>query len=89
MRHTLEIFPDKPRAKPGEQHNEVQVVFKDKETKDKYIKQERLFTLAVFNYYLTAMPSNRNEAQRALDLKRVVFAKQNNYYPQNNTPMRK
>lgn len=79
--YTLEIFPDKERPPLGETHKEVRIVFDSKEIKAKYIKAEVIFTKDAFNAYLLADSNDKKEAQRALDLKRVAFAKQNSYYP--------
>lgn len=81
MKYTLEIFPDAPRPALGTEHKEVQIVFKDFDTKVAYVKAENRFTLDAFNEYLTANTNDKKDTQRALDLKRVDFAKQNNYYP--------
>lgn len=79
--HTLEIYPDKERPPLGETYRKVQIIFKDKDTKVAYCKAENQFTLDSFNDYLTANTTNKKSAQRALDLKRVTFARQNNYIP--------
>ena len=81
MTYTLEIFPNKARPPLGKKHQEITILFKDKETKVAYVKAENLFTLDAFNEYLLADANDKKDAQRSLDLKRVTFAKQNNYYP--------
>ena len=79
--YTLEIFPNKARPPLGEKHQEIKIYFKDKDTKVAYVKAENLFTLGVFNEYITAKAKDKKATQRALDLKRVTFARQQNYFP--------
>lgn len=55
--------------------------FKDQDTKDAYIKREEVFARKEYNDYLTSMPNDRKDACQALDNKRILFAKQNNYAP--------
>ena len=79
--YTLEIFPDKPRPELGEKHQEIRLFFETQEIKSKYVKAEAAFTQEAFNEYLLANTNDKKDAQRNLDLKRITFAKQNNYYP--------
>ena len=81
MGYTLEIFPNKARPPLGKEHREIRIRFKDQETKTAYVKAENLFTLDTFNEYLLADTKDKKATQRALDLKRVTFARQQNYYP--------
>ena len=81
IEYTVEIFPDAPRPALGVEHKEVRLTFKDQETKTKYVKAEGRFVQEEFLNYLTAETRNKKSTQRALDLKRVTFAKQNGYFP--------
>ena len=76
MLYKVAIYPrgrkvEKPHA----------IYFPDKETKEAYITKEEKFCRGAYDEYLTAMPNDRKDACQALDDKRILFARQQNYAP--------
>ena len=76
MLYTLALFP-----KGRKVDENPSLYFPDKETKEKYITREEKFCRDAYNEYLTAMPNDRKDACQALDDKRILFARQQNYAP--------
>lgn len=74
MRFTIALFP-----KGRKQEKTPAIYFPDKETKETYITKEEIFCRSEYNEYLTSMPNAREMYQKALDDKRILFAKQQNY----------
>ena len=74
MIFTMALFP-----KGRKVEKTPALYFPDKETKEAYITREEKFCREDYNDYLTSMPKVREDYQQALDDKRILFAKQQNY----------
>ena len=72
-------IPIYPKGRDIEKHPKV--CFPDKEVKEAYTAKEELFCRDEYNKYLTAHSNSKKEAQKELDNKRILFAKQQNYAP--------
>ena len=76
MIYTVALFPKGRKVDKA-----PAIYFESKEEKENYVVAEGLFCLEVYNDYLSSSYGVREKYQKALDKKRITFAKQNNFAP--------
>lgn len=79
MTYSVNLYP---KGRNVERYPKV--FFPSIDVKEMYITKEEAFCRNEYNDYLTSNFNNKEKAQKALDNKRILFAKQQNYAPKKN-----
>lgn len=76
MTHSIFLSPQ-----GRDKETRPKIIFHSKEIKENYITSEGRFCMKEYDSYLTSNPSSRKKAQKDLDRKRIIFARQQDYAP--------